>query len=190
MRNALLILAFCSGQALAQVNSSSQALLVEQSAANALSIPQTFAMPPRAENAGCVPMVMMDDPQVTYIDPQEGHAPAWQSEHFDYTPAFEARSWSAPDALRSAQHRTANMQAKPWPDADMTTKRIAESSHVTASGTVRQWNASEPATIERSTRREVTVNGKTYREFSTDAYMKNGQPSEPLTFGVRIIFCR
>ncbi|WP_145986714.1 hypothetical protein [Burkholderia sp. MSMB617WGS] len=190
MRSALLILAICSGQAIAQVNSSNQVLSVEQSAASAFSIQQTFAMPPRAENAGCVPMVMMGDPRVIYIDPREGHAPAWQSEHFDSMPAFEARSWSAPDSVRSAQHRTAKMQAKPWPDADMTTKRIAESSHVSASETVRQWNASAPATTERSTRREVTVNGKTYREFNTDAYMRNGQPSEPLTFGVQVIFCR
>ncbi|WP_063889492.1 MULTISPECIES: hypothetical protein [Burkholderia] len=193
MRSALFMLAFCSGQAIAQANLSNQALLAilsEQNAANALNVQQTIAMLPRAENSGCVPMVMMSEPLVVYIDPREGHALAWQPETFDRPPAFEARSWTVPDKLSSVRHRTEKMQAKPWSDADITTKHIAESSHASASGTVRQWKTSNLAMTERSTQGEVSVNGKTYRQFSADAYTSNEQPREPLTSGVRVIFCR
>ncbi len=190
MRSTLLILVFCSVPAIAQVGSSNPALLTEQSVANALGIQQTFAMPLRAENVGCVPMVMMGDPQIAYIDPREGHAPAWQPERFHYPPAFEAHSSTAPDALKSVRHRTDELRTGPWPDAGDTTKRIAASSRASASETVRQWSVREPATIERPTQQEVTVNGRTYREFSADAYIRNMQPPEPLTFGVRVIFCR
>jgi hypothetical protein len=185
----------CCAQANAQavITNPAAVALSAQNAANALAVQQSVAAnASRADTSSCVPLILVGQPEVFYIDPKEGHAPSWHSGNYDRSLPFQAGTWSG-EVPETIQNRTNSMQTQPWANSDATTMKIAStsSSSASASSFVNQWSSNGRTTTESQEQTEVTVNGKTYRTFKHDINTTPPEPTmEPQSYNERVILCR
>lgn len=194
MRIFLVALLLVSTQATAQTVFQNPAVFVilnEQTAANAVSVQQALTTLGRSDNAACVPMMMIGDPQMIYMVPERGHAPSWQSPVYGRGAPFEAQNGPTPmgKPVGATQYAGA-MQAQPWSDSSAITQKIAGESRVSASNSVADWQRNELNTIETARAVEVTVNGKTYRSYRNDINQSVRPAIEPQIYTQRVVFCR
>ncbi|HDR9283265.1 hypothetical protein [Burkholderia vietnamiensis] len=194
MRIFLVALLLVSTQATAQTALQNPAVFVilnEQTAANALSVQQALTTLGRSDNTACVPMMMIGDPQMIYMVPEQGHAPSWQSPVYGRGVPFDAQTGPTPmgKPVGATQYADA-MQAQPWSDSSAITQNIAGELRVSASGRVIGWQRNELVTIETARAVEVTVNGKTYRTYRNDINRSARPAIEPQIYTQRVVFCR
>jgi hypothetical protein len=186
-------LIICCSQVYAQssfVNNPVAAAAASQNAANAVAISQSIATGSRTDGTSCLPMVLVGEPQLTYIDPKEGYAPSWHSGKYDRAPEFQANNVGS-GAVDPIKSHTASMQTQPWSNGDVAAMKIASSSSSSsASSYVSQWSSNGKTTTETGTETEVTVNGKTYRTFEHDINTTPVSPQQPQTYNEWIILCR
>jgi hypothetical protein len=174
------------------VNNPVASQAASQNAANAVAISQSItANASRTDSTSCIPMILVGDAQVFYIDPKEGHAPSWYSGKYDRSPSFQANTLPFGN-VDSIQSRTERMQIEPWSNGNVEAMKIASSSSSSsASSYVNQWSENGKTTTESTAETEVTVNGKTYRTFKHDIQTTPNQPpQEPQSYNERIILCR
>ncbi|OXJ31656.1 MULTISPECIES: hypothetical protein [Burkholderia] len=194
MRIFLVALLLYSAQAAAQSVFQNPAVFVilgEQTAANAVSVQQALSTLGRADNTACAPMMMIGDPQMIYMMPEEGHAPSWQSPVYGRGAPFEAQKGptSTGKTIGAMQHAE-DMQTQPWSDGSAITQKIAGESNVTAADRVSGWQRNGLGSIETAPATEVTVNGKTYRAYRDDLNRSAKPVVEPQIYTQRVVFCR
>ncbi|KAB0638818.1 hypothetical protein [Burkholderia latens] len=194
MRIFLVALLMYGTQAIAQSLFQNPAVFVilnEQTLANAASVQQALTTLGRPDNTACVPMMMVGDPQMIYMMPEEGHAPSWQSPVYGRGAPFVAQSGPAPTGKTvGAMQHAEDMQTQPWSDSSAITQKIAGEPSVSASAQVDDWQRSGLATIETARATEVTVNGKTYRSYRNDLNQTARPAVEPQIYTQRVVFCR
>ncbi|CAB3755300.1 hypothetical protein GQ57_12640 [Burkholderia sp. MSh2] len=194
MRIFLVALLLYSAQAAAQAVFQNPAVFVilgEQTAATAASLDQALTTLGRADNTACAPMVMIGDPQMIYMMPEEGHAPSWRSPVYGRGVPFEAQNGPAPTGKTiGAMQHAEDMQSMPWSDGSAITQKIAGESSLTAADRVSGWQHNELNTIETARAAEVTVNGKTYRAFRDELDRSAKPVVEPQIYTQRVVFCR
>ncbi|EDT39531.1 hypothetical protein [Burkholderia ambifaria] len=194
MRIFLIALLLASGQTAAQSLFQNPAVFVilnEQTAANAVSVQQALSTLGRPDNPACVPMMMVGDPQMVYMMPEEGHAPSWQSPAYGRGAPFEAQNGPTPtgQSIGTTQQADA-MQTQPWGDSSALTQKMAGESTASASSTVSDWRRNGLNTIETARATEVTVNGKTYQSYRYDINRSVRPVLEPQIYTQRVVFCR
>jgi len=166
-------------------------ILSEQTLANAASVQQALTTLGRPDNTACVPMVMVGDPQMIYMMPEQGHAPSWQSPVYGRGAPFEAQNGPHPTGKTvGAMQRADDMQTQPWSDSSAITQKIAGESSLSASARVSDWQRNGLNTIETAPATEVTVNGKTYRAYREDLNKTARPVVEPQIYTQRVVFCR
>ncbi|MBR8346342.1 hypothetical protein [Burkholderia ambifaria] len=194
MRIFLIALLLASGHAAAQVPFQNPAVFVilnEQTAANAASVQQALSTLGRPDNTACVPMMMVGDPQMVYMMPEEGHAPSWQSPVYGRGAPFEAQNGPTPTGQSIGTTRQADaMQTQPWSDSSALTQKMAGESTAYASSAVSDWRRHGLNTIETARATEVTVNGKTYQSYRYDINRSVRPVLEPQIYTQRVVFCR
>jgi hypothetical protein len=166
-------------------------ILSEQNLANAASVQQALTTLGRPDNTACVPMMMVGDPQMIYMMPEEGHAPSWQSPVYGRGAPFEAQSGPASTGKTvGAMQRAEDMRTQPWSDSSAITQKIAGESSLSASARVSGWQRNGLNTIETAPATEVTVNGRTYRTYREDLNRAARPAVEPQIYTQRVVFCR
>jgi len=166
-------------------------ILSEQTLANATSVQQALTTLGRPDNTACVPMMMVGDPQMIYMMPEEGHAPSWQSPVYGRGAPFEAQNGPHPTGKTvGAMQHADDMQTQPWSDSSAITQKIAGESSLSASASVSGWQRNGLNTIETAPATEVTVNGKTYRTYREDLNQVARPVVEPQIYTQRVVFCR
>ncbi|MEN2473335.1 hypothetical protein D1006_21050 [Burkholderia stabilis] len=194
MRIFLVALLLISAQAAAQSvfqNPAVFVILSEQTAANAVSVQQALTTLGRADNTACAPMMMVGDPQMIYMMPEEGHAPSWQSPAYGRGTPFEAQNGPAPTGKTiGAMQHAEDMQSQPWSDGSAITQKIAGESSLSAADRVSDWQRKGLNTIETARAEDVTVNGKTYRAYREDINRSTKPVIEPQIYTQRVVFCR
>ncbi|AIO38308.1 hypothetical protein KDW55_25085 [Burkholderia sp. AU19243] len=166
-------------------------ILSEQTLANAASVQQALTTLGRPDNTACVPMMMVSDPQMIYMMPEQGHAPSWQSPLYGRGAPFVAQSGPASTGKTiGAMQHAEDMQTQPWSDSSTITQKIAGESSMTASARVDDWQRSGLAAIETARATEVTVGGKTYRSYRNDLNQAAPPVVEPQIYTQRVVFCR
>ncbi|WP_321790463.1 hypothetical protein [Burkholderia pyrrocinia] len=194
MRIFLVALLLVSVQAAAQSVFQNPAVFVilnEQTAANAVSVQQALTTLGRSDNTACAPMMMIGDPQMIYMVPEQGHAPSWQSPVYGRGAPFEAQNGptSTGKTVGAMQHAE-DMQTQPWADGSAITQKIAGESSVSAADRVREWQRNGLNKIETARATDVTVNGKTYRAYRDDLNVAAKPVIEPQIYTQRVVFCR
>ncbi|MEN8517040.1 hypothetical protein [Burkholderia sp. RS02] len=166
-------------------------ILSEQTLANAASVQQALTTLGRPDNTACVPMMMVGDPQMIYMMPEEGHAPSWRSPVYGRGAPFEAQNGPTPTGktVGATQHAE-DMQTQPWSDGSAITQKIAGESSMSAAGRVSEWQRNELDRIETARATDVTVNGKTYRAYRDDLNRAAKPVVEPQIYMQRVVFCR
>ncbi|MEK2603697.1 hypothetical protein [Burkholderia arboris] len=194
MRIFLVALLLVSVQAAAQSvfqNPAVFVILSEQTAANAVSVQQALSTLGRPDNTACAPMMMVGDPQMIYMMPEEGHAPSWQSPVYGRGAPFEAQNGPSPTGKTvGAMQHAEDMQTQPWSDGSAITQKIAGESNVTAADRVSDWQRNGLDKIETARAADVTVNGKTYRAYRDDLNRSAKPVIEPQIYTQRVVFCR
>ncbi|WGY71458.1 hypothetical protein KEC55_16650 [Burkholderia cepacia] len=194
MRIFLVALLLVSVQAAAQSvfqNPAVFVILSEQTAANAVSVQQALTTLGRSDNTACAPMMMVGDPQMIYMMPEEGHAPSWQSPVYGRGAPFEAQNGpSSTGKTVGAMQHAEDMQTMPWSDGSAITQKIAGESNVMAADRVSDWQRSGLDKIETARAADVTVNGKTYRAYRDDLNRSAKPVIEPQIYTQRVVFCR
>ncbi|AOR70564.1 hypothetical protein BBJ41_23825 [Burkholderia stabilis] len=194
MRIFLVALLLVSAQAAAQSvfqNPAVFVILSEQTAANAVSVQQALTTLGRADNTACAPMMMIGDPQMIYMMPEEGHAPSWQSPVYGRGTPFEAQNGPHPTGKTvGAMQHAEDMQTQPWSDSSAITQKIAGDSSLSAADRVSDWQRNGLTSIETARATEVTVNGKTYRAYRDDINRSAQPVIEPQIYTQRVVFCR
>ncbi|ALX15413.1 hypothetical protein P350_28540 [Burkholderia cepacia JBK9] len=166
-------------------------ILSEQTAANAVSVQQALSTLGRPDNTACAPMMMVGDPQMIYMMPEEGHAPSWQSPVYGRGAPFEAQNGPSPTGKTvGAMQHAEDMQTQPWSDGSAITQKIAGESNVTAADRVSDWQRNGLDKIETARAADVTVNGKTYRAYRDDLNRSAKPVIEPQIYTQRVVFCR
>ncbi|AXK63049.1 hypothetical protein [Burkholderia sp. IDO3] len=166
-------------------------ILSEQTLANAASVQQALTTLGRPDNTACVPMMMVGDPQMIYMMPEEGHAPSWQSPAYGRGTPFEAQNGPASTGKTvGAMQHAEDMQTQPWSDSSAITQKIAGESSVSASDRVSDWQRNGLNTIETARATDVTVNGKVYRPYNHELNHPAGPVAEPQIYTQRVVFCR
>ncbi|WP_041490903.1 hypothetical protein [Burkholderia cepacia] len=194
MRIFLVALLLYGSQAVAQSvfqNPAVFVILSEQTLANAASVEQALTTLGRPDNTACVPMMMIGEPQMIYMMPEEGHAPSWQSPVYGRGAPFEAQNGPHPTGKTiGAMQHAEDMQTQPWSDSSAITQKIAGESSLSASDRVNDWQRSRLNTIETARATEVTVGGKTYRSYREDLNQSARPVVEPQIYTQRVVFCR
>ncbi|MBJ9963568.1 hypothetical protein LGM43_06655 [Burkholderia seminalis] len=194
MRIFLVALLLVSVQAAAQSvfqNPAVFVILSEQTAANAVSVQQALTTLGRADNTACAPMVMIGDPQMVYMMPEQGHAPSWKSPVYGRGAPFEAQNGPASTGKTvGAMQHAEDMQTQPWSDGSALTQKIAGESSVTAANRVSEWQRSGLDRIETARAEDVTVNGKTYHAYRDDLNTSVKPVIDPQIYTQRVVFCR
>lgn len=194
MRIFLVALLLVSVQAAAQSvfqNPAVFVILSEQTAANAVSVQQALSTLGRPDTTACAPMMMVGDPQMIYMMPEEGHAPSWQSPVYGRGAPFEAQNGPSPTGKTvGAMQHAEDMQTQPWSDGSAITQKIAGESNVTAADRVSDWQRNGLDKIETARAADVTVNGKTYRAYRDDLNRSAKPVIEPQIYTQRVVFCR
>ncbi|NTX29841.1 hypothetical protein HT746_22425 [Burkholderia pyrrocinia] len=194
MRIFLVALLLVSVQAAAQLvfqNPAVFVILSEQTLANAASVQQALTTLNRPDNTGCVPMMMIGDPQMIYMMPEEGHAPSWQSPVYGRGAPFNAQNGPTPTGKTvGAMQHAEDMQTQPWSDGSAITQKIAGESSVSAADRVSEWQRNGINRIETARATDVTVNGKTYRAYRDDLDRSAKPVIEPQIYTQRVVFCR
>lgn len=166
-------------------------ILSEQTLANAASVQQALTTLNRPDNTACVPMMMVGDPQMIYMMPEEGHAPSWRSPVYGRGAPFEAQNGPTPTGKTvGAMQHAEDMQTQPWSDSSAITQKIAGESSLSASARVDDWQRKGLHTIETAPATEVTVNGKTYRAYREELNQAARPVVEPQIYTQRVVFCR
>lgn len=166
-------------------------ILNEQTLANAASVQQALSTLNRPDNTACAPMVMIGDPQMIYMMPEEGHAPSWQSPVYGRGAPFQAQKGPVPTGKTvGAMQRTEDMRTLPWSDGSAITQKIAGASSVAAAERVSEWQLNGLDKIETARAEDVTVNGKTYRAYRDDLNGAAKPVVEPQIYTQRVVFCR
>ncbi|MGR3908459.1 hypothetical protein Q3A80_15570 [Burkholderia sp. SR8] len=166
-------------------------ILSEQTLANAASVQQALTTLGRPDNTACVPMMMIGDPQMIYMMPEEGHAPSWQSPVYGRGAPFVAQNGPVPTGKPDgATQHAEDMQTQPWSDSSAITQKIAGASSVSASNRVDDWQINGLNRIEAARTTEVTVDGKTYRSYRDDLNRSARPVVEPQIYTKRVVFCR
>lgn len=194
MRIFLVALLLVSMQAAAQSVFQNPAVFVilnEQTAANAVSVQQALTTLGRPDNTGCAPMMMIGDPQMIYMMPEQGHAPSWQSPVYGRGAPFEAQKGptSTGKTVGAMQHAE-DMQTQPWSDGSAITQKIAGESSMSAADRVNEWQRNGLDKVETARATDVTVNGKTYRAYRDDLDRSAKPVIEPQIYTQRVVFCR
>ncbi|QVN21206.1 hypothetical protein [Burkholderia pyrrocinia] len=194
MRIFLVALLLVSVQAAAQLvfqNPAVFVILSEQTLANAASVQQALTTLSRPDNTGCAPMMMIGDPQMIYMMPEEGHAPSWQSPVYGRGAPFNAQNGPTPTGKTvGAMQHAEDMQTQPWSDGSAITQKIAGESRVSAADRVSEWQRNGINRIETARATDVTVNGKTYRAYRDDLDRSAKPVIEPQIYTRRVVFCR
>ena len=166
-------------------------ILSEQTLANAASVQQARTTRGRPDNTACVPMMMIGEPQMIYMMPEEGHAPSWQSPVYGRGAPFVAQNGPTPTGKSAGEMQHAeDMQTQPWSDSSTITQKIAGESSLSASNRVDDWQSSGLNRIEAARTTQVTVNGKTYRSYRDDLNRSAPAAVEPQIYTKRVVFCR
>ncbi|WP_423763458.1 hypothetical protein [Burkholderia sp. NLJ2] len=194
MRIFLVALLLVSMQAAAQSVFQNPAVFVilnEQTAANAVSVQQALTTLGRSDNTACAPMMMIGDPQMIYMMPEQGHAPSWQSPVYGRGAPFEAQKGptSTGKTVGAMQHAE-DMQTQPWSDGSAITQKIAGESSMSAADRVNEWQRNGLDKVETARATDVTVNGKTYRAYRDDLNRSAKPVIEPQIYTQRVVFCR
>jgi hypothetical protein len=193
MRSMLLALTLCGAQIFLFTFSSHAAVaatLSEQAAENIVAAQHSFGFFGRSANTACVPTIMLDSPEVLYVEPDAGHAPSWYVGSFDHPFTFQANIWPPQNSPSDFQERTKDMQAKPWQNGDAAIREMAKSMPLTSSWTHSKWVKSVIGTAAPSGAEDVTAIGRTYRPLRQDIDKRPGNQNEPQRFNERVIFCR
>ncbi|UEP31866.1 MULTISPECIES: hypothetical protein [unclassified Burkholderia] len=194
MRIFLVALLLVSVQAAAQSvfqNPTVFVILNEQTAANAVSVQQALTTLGRADNTACTPMMMVSDPQMIFMMPEQGHAPSWQSPVYGRGAPFEAQNGPAPAGkTKGATQHAEDMQTKPWRDGSAITQKIAGESSMSAADRVNEWQRNGLDKVETARATDVTVNGKTYHAYRDDLNRSVKPVIEPQIYTQRVVFCR
>ncbi|UXU91556.1 hypothetical protein [Burkholderia sp. S-53] len=166
-------------------------ILNEQTAANAVSVQQALTTLGRSDNTACAPMMMIGDPQMIYMMPEQGHAPSWQSPAYGRGAPFEAKNGptSTGKTVVAMQHAE-DMQTQPWSDGSAITQKIAGESSMSAANRVNEWRRNGLDKVETARATDVTVNGKTYRAYRDDLDRSAKPVIEPQIYTQRVVFCR
>ncbi|AKM03491.1 MULTISPECIES: hypothetical protein [Burkholderia cepacia complex] len=194
MRIFLVALLLVSVQAAAQSVFQNPAVFVilnEQTAANAVSVQQALTTLGRSDNTACAPMMMIGDPQMIYMMPEQGHAPSWQSPVYGRGAPFDAQKGptSTGKTVGAMQHAE-DMQTQPWSDGSAITQKIAGESSMSAADRVNKWQRNGLDKVETARATDVTVNGKTYRAYRDDLNRSAKPVIEPQIYTQRVVFCR
>ena len=194
MRIFLVALLLVSVQAAAQSVFQNPAVFVilnEQTAANAVSVQQALTTLGRSDNTACAPMMMIGDPQMIYMVPEQGHAPSWQSPVYGRGAPFAAQNGPTPTGKTvGAMQHAEDMQTQPWSDGSAITQKIAGEPSVSAADRVSEWRRNGLDRIETARATDVTVNGKTYRAYRDDLNGAAKPVVEPQIYTQRVVFCR
>lgn len=194
MRIFLVALLLVSMQAAAQSVFQNPAVFVilnEQTAANAVSVQQALTTLGRSDNTACAPMMMIGDPQMIYMMPEQGHAPSWQSPVYGRGAPFDAQKGPTPTGKTvGAMQHAEDMQTQPWSDGSAITQKIAGESSMSAADRVNEWQRNALDKVETARATDVTVNGKTYRAYRDDLNRSAKPVIEPQIYTQRVVFCR
>ena len=166
-------------------------ILNEQTAANAVGVQQALTTLGRSDNTACAPMMMIGDPQMIYMMPEQGHAPSWQSPVYGRGAPFAAQNGltSGGKTVGAMQHAE-DMQTQPWSDGSAITQKIAGKSGMSAADRVSEWQHYALNKIETARATDVTVNGTTYRAYRDDLNRAAKPVVEPQIYTQRVVFCR
>lgn len=166
-------------------------ILNEQTAANAVSVQQALTTLGRSDNTACAPMMMIGDPQMIYMMPEQGHAPSWQSPVYGRGAPFDAQKGPTPTGKTvGAMQHAEDMQTQPWSDGSAITQKIAGESSMSAADRVNEWQRNALDKVETARATDVTVNGKTYRAYRDDLNRSAKPVIEPQIYTQRVVFCR
>ncbi len=147
----------------------------------------------RTATGPCEPLVIVQQPDLTFIAPQPGYYPSWKSDQYDSLPRFQADSVTSDTQNNNTNAMQAEAQSHPWESYDQSTPALAATTNdnivANSSSYVNQWSSNGNLTTETNQQTEVTINGKTYRRFKHELDT-TPIPYEAGSFNGGIVICR